>query len=335
MGFRNIILLSLLFVFGCTVPIDLKVGLTEPKVVVDGYISDIFKAQKIELSYSSTFFESGNNIFIPLPIRNAIVSVEDDSDNVYVFEHTADGIYLSQPFMAEFGALYKIKVDVAGKIFQSTFETLPEQTNQQNVLDIAMITKQVEEDGDIITETGVLAFATMVKTANEDHFLWAVNHHFSVQTLASLCYAKEFDLNQVIELKDTETSTNVGSEYRVDLSFKIPDYKTNLDFVIDATLLTISEPAYNYWRTIKEQIERTGGLFDPNGNTIRGNLINTNGSEGVLGYFGVYRESVNYYFFNQTDLPIEQDVFACPGVCFTCQSVSAESSTEVKPIWWR
>ena len=89
------------------------------------------------------------------------------------------------------------------------------------------------------------------------------------------------------------------------------------------------------YHKIKDQIDKTGGLFDANSNTIRGNIINKASIDEVLGFFGVYREVNNYYFYNQTDLPIEQDIYSCPGLCFNCASIHAETSEEDKPDWWR
>ena len=329
-------LLSIILAMGCSEPIDLKVGLTDPKVVIDGYISDQFKVQKIALSYSSTFYQTGNNIFVPLPIKFATVKVTDDLSNEYIFIHFEKGVYLSQPFKAEDGRMYKLTVDVEGEIFESSFETLPENSNQVASVDIAFVSRKATNDkGEIVEEEGVQAFAMMQKTMNKDHFIWAVNHHFAVQTFSVLCYAKDFDLNDVIIVKDTEADGNVGAPYKVNLSFNVPSYKTNIDFAIDATLLTVNEKAFDYWRNIKDQIDRTGGLFDANSNTIQGNVVNISSDNIPLGFFGVYREVENYYFYNQTDLPIEQDVFSCPGQCINCESIPSDYANDVKPSWWR
>ena len=115
----------------------------------------------------------------------------------------------------------------------------------------------------------------------------------------------------------------------------MPSYKTNIDFAIDATLLTVNEKAFDYWQNIKDQIDRTGGLFDANSNTIQGNVVNISSDNIPLGFFGVYREVENYYFYNQTDLPIEQDVFSCPGQCINCESIPSDYANDVKPSWWR
>lgn len=330
------VLLSMIFVAGCSEPVDLKVGLTDPKVVIDGYISDQLKQQEIALSFSSTFYHTGNSIFLPLPIRFAIVKVTDDLNNEYTFTHSEDGVYLSEPFRAENERSYKLSVNVEGELFESTFEALPESTNQDAIVDIEYVSRSmVNGNGVTVEEEGVQAFARMQKTINEDHFLWAVNHHFAVQTAAALCYAKDLDLNDVIIVKDTEANGNEDTPYTVNLSFNVPSYKTNIDFAIDATLLTVNEKSYNYWQNIKEQIDRTGGLFDVNSNTIRGNVRNVSGNTDPLGYFGVYREVNSYYFYNQTDLPIEQNVFACPGQCINCESIAADYSSDEKPSWWR
>lgn len=330
------VLLSMIIAVSCSEPVDLKVGLTDPKVVIDGYISDQLKVQKIALSFSSTFYHTGNSIFLPLPIRFALVNVTDDLNNEYSFTHTEDGIYLSEPFRAEDERSYKLTVNVDGEIFESTFDALPENTNQEATVDIEFTSRNmINDNGITVEEEGVQAFARMQKTTNEDHFLWAVNHHFAAQTAAALCYAKDLDLNDVIIVKDTEANGDEGTTYNVNLSFNVPSYKTNIDFAIDATLLTVNEQAFDYWQNIKEQIDRTGGLFDVNSNTIRGNVRNVSGNTEPLGYFGVYREVNSYYFYNQTDLPIDQNVFACPGQCINCESIAADYASDEKPSWWR
>jgi uncharacterized protein DUF4249 len=332
----KLLLLTVFLIMGCSEPIDLKVGLSDPKVVVDGYISDLLKPQKIELSFSSTFYETGNNIFVPLPIRFALVIVTDDLNNEYIFTHDEDGVYLSEPFKAESDRSYQLTVNVDGEIYKSSFESLPESNNQQATVGINYESRTViDEDGDSSEEFGVQSFAIMQKTANRDHFIWAVNHHFAVVTGVGLCYAKDFDLNQVIIVEDTEAAGDEGQPYKIDLSFHVPDYKMNVDFAIDGTMLSVNQSAFDYWQNIQEQIDKTGGLFDSNSNTIRGNMFNANGKAQALGYFGVHREVNNYYFYNLNDLPVEIDNFPCPGLCINCESIFSESASDQKPPWWR
>jgi hypothetical protein len=76
-----------------------------------------------------------------------------------------------------------------------------------------------------------------------------------------------------------------GKQVRVEIA-KIPyDSKDPYFMIIEQRSLT--REAYTFWKTVSEQINNSGGIFDKPPVTVRGNCFNLNDNkEQVLGFFG-------------------------------------------------
>jgi len=85
---KNLIVLFLLFLLnGCEDVVDVDLDSSAPKIVIDAQIS---QEGIVKITNTTDFYKPGNYT----PIRNAIVSVNDDIGNKYSFHETSPGIYI-------------------------------------------------------------------------------------------------------------------------------------------------------------------------------------------------------------------------------------------------
>lgn len=117
------------FIFAsCEETIDLDLRQTEPRVVIEGLVTDQPGMQSVKVTWSTGFYQSG-----PTPrITDALVSVQDNLGQVVNFVHNprghADsaGIYLPEnEFTGIVGRTYTLTVGVNGQTFQASDKLLP------------------------------------------------------------------------------------------------------------------------------------------------------------------------------------------------------------------
>jgi len=131
---NKIIILSFLitniFVFSaCEKVIDINLGDTKEKIVVEAIVSDIPNYSYVKLSKNNGFYDNSN--FIKL--TNAKVTISDDKGNSFEFNESDSGYYSNPTFIGTQETEYELKIDVDGKIFTSKsrmpFNTKIDSTN--------------------------------------------------------------------------------------------------------------------------------------------------------------------------------------------------------------
>ena len=112
-----LILASIVF-WSCEEPVHLDVSQGEPRVVIEGQVTNVSGHQYVKITRSAGFYDSGKT---PRVI-DAIVVVKDDAGNEFPFIHNpgnqADsaGYYLPQtPFTGEIGRTYTLQATVDGQ----------------------------------------------------------------------------------------------------------------------------------------------------------------------------------------------------------------------------
>jgi hypothetical protein len=118
---------------------------------------------------------------------------------------------------------------------------------------------------------------------------------------------------------------------------KIP-YDSREPYFVQVRLRSLTESAYQFWRTVSEQINNSGGIFDKPPITIKGNVFNVdNPDEQVLGFFGVssiYETQMYISRDHITELPfgvINPTYNEFPG-CRECEV--GPFRTDIKPEGW-
>jgi len=117
-----LVLFGISALWSCEDVIQVELPKSEPVVVVDAWLNDKPETQHIKVLKSLPYFE---NAFLP-GINNAIVNVEDISDNVtYSFSATdEEGVYAweptgAQPTFGKVGNDYKLIIQIGSDIYES------------------------------------------------------------------------------------------------------------------------------------------------------------------------------------------------------------------------
>lgn len=348
----KIILLVVITIYGCREPFNFDYEEVEnPQVVIEGFITDRDTLHDIRVSYSTNINDRG--LIETQFIENASVRIEDDQGNFTTLRHREAGIYRTAPqYSAEEGRSYTVVVTLPnGEEYRSVTKTLPPPSPATAQLSYTGDTRQVlVENGVVEEEYGAQINATITKDGQRHFYQWIVNHYFIYEAdLASseeirFCYVQEFDDTRVELLQDNPVTSSEAVSYDYELDFIPVTRRTRHDFAVQGRLLTLNEEDYNFWDKVKRLIENTGGIFDAAPFTIEGNIFNANTGERTLGYFGVYRESMDRIHFAERDLDLPPKFLPpCvppPGAppdfhCFDCRTlISQENFGNVRPYWW-
>ena len=132
---RSMMSILVICVFvSCQKVIDVDVRDTEPKIVVEGIVTDQRGHSVVKLSKTKNLSESND-----FPgVSGATVTLSDNSGNLISFSETTPGNYTDSTFTGQPGMTYSLRVSVDGKIFTAT-STMPHKIN----LDTLYITDEV------------------------------------------------------------------------------------------------------------------------------------------------------------------------------------------------
>lgn len=251
--------ISLICLFtNCEDVIDVNLNTAEPRLVIDAAIN-WFKnttgnEQSIKLSLTAPFF----NDEVP-PANDATVFITDTNNNVFNFTEEADtGIYRNTNFIPVINETYTLSVTYNGETYTGT-ETL------KSVASIDYV-EQENEGGFSGEDIELKAFYTDPANEENYNFFEFISDIPSIPTLE--VYEDRFtDGNQIFGFY-TEEDLEAGD-------------------LVTIRNYGISERFYQFMFILLQQgSEETGGPFETQPATVRGNCVNTtNPNNFPFGYF--------------------------------------------------
>jgi hypothetical protein len=221
------------------------------KIVVDGILTNEFKAQCIKLS------KVNSGINMPLEtVSGATISVSD-STNTYIFSEssTERGSYYSNPFQAVVNKTYYLTINYQSAQFKATATMVP-----LTGTDSFLIMKEKNLNKYVQLERGG---ASMIEVT----YNWASNNDYTAIYGSSLAKQWFYILNNV------DINEVIGSDKEI-------------IYFPEGTLITrrrysLTGQHQTFIRSLLMETEWRGGVFD----VQQGNVI-TNISNGALGFFG-------------------------------------------------
>ncbi|NNE31394.1 MAG: DUF4249 domain-containing protein [Winogradskyella sp.] len=256
---KIIFIISILFIFNsCEDVVDVDLNEAEPRLIIEASIN-WFKnttgnEQSIKLSLSAPFF----NETIP-PANGATIQVLDSNNNAYNFiEDGATGIYRNNNFVPIIDETYTLVINYNGEIYTAT-EIL------KSVVPIDFI-EQNDSGGFTGDDIELKAFYTDPANIDNYYFFEFISNIPVVPTLE--VYEDEFtDGNQIFGFY-TEEDLEPGDQVT------IRNYG-------------VSERFYQFMFILLQQgSEESGGPFETQPATVRGNCINTTNPDNFpFGYF--------------------------------------------------
>lgn len=251
------IVLILISFFSCEDVIDVDVPTSEPRLVIDASINWIKgttgNEQSIKLTLTAPFFDEE----VP-PANNAQVYITDENSNIFNFiEDGNSGIYLNSSFIPIINTEYRLTIVYKNETYTGT-ETL------LAVPDIEFVEQNLE-GGITGEETEIKAFFT--DPINEE------NYYF-FEFIPNIPVIKTLDT-----FKDEFVNGNLIFGFYVEEDLNPGDSVTIRNH-------GVSERFYEFMYVLLQQTGDSGGPFETQPATVRGNCMNiTNSSNYPLGYF--------------------------------------------------
>ncbi|RIJ47433.1 DUF4249 domain-containing protein [Maribellus luteus] len=251
------LLLGIVALFtSCRDIIDIELDSVEPKLVIDGAVTDINDTLVIQLTKSVDYFEPG--IYPPVP--GAVIAVSDNLGNTHQLNETSSGVYTDYLPGTE-GNKYTLSVEVEGEKYTAEVE-MPYKVLIDSI--------SVEPTPDYLEFSGG----------------YLVNCHlhdpFGVENFYRLKVSLVNDLEEPDDVLVVYDDAYVNGN-QITLRWDEEQFFPQDTVVVE--LQTLAESTYEYYRTLSALFE--SGMI---GSANPANPI-TNLSGDVLGYFGAYTVS--------------------------------------------
>jgi hypothetical protein len=242
----------------------------EQKIVIEGLITDSLNRHYVRLSKTADYLKPSR----PEVISNALVTISGPEIGVDTLEHQADGVYLTDIWSGKQGAVYRLKVEVEGRVYEAS-----EQMPLLATFEIDSVVTAFDE----IAERDYLSygFEDERKIKAGDSIFRA--YFYAKESKASVnFYLFDFKRNSAFYRTQDDiiiADDELIADYIQGLELPGELYRNDTATVV---MYGISRQAYKYYRDLENVMNSDGGMFSP----PAGNPLN-NLSNGALGYFQV------------------------------------------------
>lgn len=345
------ILISFLFIYGCTEPYALQTNTFEEAIVVEATITNELKRQEIKISKTYKLEENR-----PTLEKNATVYIKDDLGNQYNFDED-ESVYLSQvPFQAVANRNYKLYITTSKGINYESNQQQLTTINQIESLTTTESTKNGEKGIQISvnnydpTNTSKYYRYTFEETSKITMPNWNANNAVLIETPGEEYYNYPIAIKQRVgesktcytTKKSIETlleNTNDQPEDRVN-NFPIRFIKSNDYTIAERYSIIITQyiqnlESYTFYNTLKK-ISGSGSLLSQTQpGAIAGNITSSNSSNKVVGFFEVSSISKKRIFFNFNEVlpndPIPSYFTTCDVLQFDSEDYNPYDSPSRSP----
>jgi hypothetical protein len=257
-------LLLCLGIFSCTERIDLELNEQEnQRLVVEGWITDEAQAHTVELTLTSSYFENE-----PTPRATGADVTISDGETTWQLTENEPGIYQTASDVAgEAEKTYTLTINYEGETYTASSYMSPVAPVDSLAFEYIDPLVEFGFEGDPYYEVKVW---TQELAGLGDCYTWflEVNGVQQRDTLAELSFVDDglydgnYVANTAIDILEVGEEANAGDTVYLE--------QWNIGIV-----------AYDIFNGILSETGSSGGLFDTPASNVETNL-----SEGALGYFG-------------------------------------------------
>lgn len=289
MRIQNVLFLVLLIpIAGCIDPYDTEVEQGLPRLVVQGNITSKEGPYQVVLSYSGNYSDDLEGI--AEYISGAYVCIHDDQGECSELFEERKGVYKTwdENFQGEIGRTYHLEVILPnGKRYLSRPELMFKPPEISRIYSEYRVETELDPEGFYV-------YVDVNDPGDQVNFYkWETISWYLYSW--DPCWRKVFDITPF----NIESDQNINGNKIARKLVKIVPYNSRLPYVVTTYQLGLSENAYQYLKSLNDQINLSGSIFDPPPTFIRGNIQNEEDpDEIVLGYF---------YVAGTTDIEIAVD----------------------------
>ncbi|MCU0326213.1 MAG: DUF4249 domain-containing protein [Spirosomaceae bacterium] len=293
----------------CVDVFDPKLKSDKQRLVIESRITTEFDYQWVDLTFDAAYNSTTNN-FSPV-VKNAKIWIIDDKGNRYDFIDDSRKVALAKaPFGFDYRSKDKFKAEV-GRTYQLFVETengKKYRSKLEKVRAVPKLKKIYQEFRYLPQQFGTPIGEFLIFTDVDDSpetnefYQWDATHWKKLKycdfvasrgNIDPFIYALEccqdcfeFTICRDCQPITSDQLTN-GKIIKRQLLARVP-YDSQDPYYLAIRQYSISEEIFTFWQTLKQQAENTGGLFDVNPKSIRGNIeCISDPTEEALGYFSV------------------------------------------------
>ena len=288
-----VFLLITVFVTACIDQVELPIRAEEPRLVVEGQITNEAPPYTIRLTYTGIY--SGPNSQNPANqfVQEAQVTLTDDGGRSVRFISVGQGMYrtIDTTFRGRVGRTYGLSIALSnGKRYVTKPEKMPA------VPGIDSISARLNRSSSIIKPFSIdYSVNTLDPAAEKNYYRWTGYGYTTRLSLGdpcclgcpSRCNTRCWTLvsTDVVNVYSDEAIN--GNPLRNRFVLQLPIYAIGPQLV-ELQQYGMTQANYQFWKLFQQQNARTGSIFDPLPAPIVGNVINANDpTDRARGYFAV------------------------------------------------
>lgn len=283
-------LIVLSTVAACIDRVELPIRAEEPRLVVEGQITNEAPPYSVRLTYTGKYdAANGQNP----GIGNAQLSLADDAGHSTPLIFAGAGVYQTadSSFRGQVGRAYSLTVVLAdGK----RYVTNPERMPAVPIID-SVSAKVIQTSNQAKPYQVAYAINTLDPAVEKNYYRWTAygyTNRLSVGVPCSLgspalCFNRCWTIvsSDVVNVYSDDAIN--GKPLRGQVVFQIPIYAIAPQLV-EILQYGITQTNYQFWKLYQQQNARTGSIFDPLPAPVSGNVVNANDpTDRARGYFAV------------------------------------------------
>lgn len=338
--------LSLFMLASCVTEYQPDTVQIPPSLVIEGQITDQDLPYTVQLSRTADYTVRSLNLIE----TGATVVIDDNAGNRETLREVSGGMYQTRAggIRGVAGRSYKLTVlTKTGKRYESDQEVLQKAPPIQKLY--------YEYQSEAIPGLGTQKQAWNVYLDTKDpettgnFYRWEWASYKSIEVcrttqrrneipLGASCCSLCWDIIRCYNCININSDANInGQAISRQFIAEVP-YTSKGPYYLEVQQQALSKGAYAFWKSVRQLVNNTGGLFDAAPTTVQGNLrCVSDTAERVYGYFGATGISEQFIYVDRSSgqgVPtLEPPVFVPqPSACATCENTL--SRTPVKPRWW-
>lgn len=333
------------------------------QIVIDGFISDDPGPYTIRLFRSSSI-EDNLNSAAPFSARTVTISDNLGNSEDLIETQNGSGIYLTRPtgIRGIIGRSYTLRIEYRdGKVYESAPELIrPAGTIDSIYYEFESFTPLTGP-----TEYGYRIYMDAEGEEDSKYYRWRFNGTYRVETNPEQrtvpfgqgripapppCSGYVFNGELVMVddcncctcwVRQPENLPNVsdnqyiigGKFKKVEVGYVPVNAFTFFDrYQIEVEQLSLSQAAFDFWRSVRSQKEGATSLFQPSFGEVKTNIFPINGGPPVLGLFYASGKAKRSIFIKRDDVPVPVPEPSAT-IQEQCDIVFQNAST-TKPAGW-
>jgi hypothetical protein len=286
---------------GCIEPFEPHLEESGEVLVIEGRITDLPGMQTVTVSRSSAYKQPEFK-----PVSGCVVRVEDETGDGITYTEQTEGVYQSLPetgFVAV-GKSYKLLVFTPdGGVYESDYDSL------LACAPIDQLSYKVETQGTSNPDVNYYGIRFFIDIKGDElesrNYLWNFEEtweYYSTYRIqymydgsSFLDYSPELHGFNICYITSYLDAFQVGSSAQMEANqlhqqplYFVSNQTPRLRHTYSLRVLqhSLSNGAFDYWERLMAQTGGTGGLFETQPSSTRGNVYNINDQEEkVLGFF--------------------------------------------------